>query len=518
MTVIECFLKQSDAYPEKTAVIFENKYISYRELKESVCKTAGFLRDNGVEKGAKIILSLSNSPEFLYFMLAAADIGAVIVPLSITLSEKALAAAIKSSDASFAVVERGNASKVFNLLDNKSIFIVSDKLPADNSELLFNLPDIDTHYALGKNEIEPDIDYILTMTSGSTGNPKPIIFSQKNKVLRGIDACAELYGVTEEDVIITASPMYHSLGQRLALFPLMIGASTVILKKFMPELWLEAVEKYKISFTIAVSSHLESILRKLKQGNYNISSLKTIVSSSSLLKNDAKLECLKYFNCDFHECYGTSEVGIVTNLYPKDANIKLKSVGVPLPFVDMKIVDDNANQVSVGEVGEIICSTPTLFSGYYKLPEKTLESVVDGYFFTGDLGKVDKDGYLYFCGRKKELIIVGGTNVYPGDIEEIINACSEVSECAVIGVDDSYFGEAVLAIIVPVKGIEPKKALRSARKACAGALADYQQPMAYETLESLPKNALGKLMKHKLCEQFIGYDATAKFRALRGIK
>jgi long-chain acyl-CoA synthetase len=356
------------------------------------------------------------------------------------------------------------------------------------------------------------------MTSGSTGNPKPIIFSQKNKILRGIKACAELYNVKDNDVIITASPMYHSLGQRLALFPLIIGATTVIVKKFMPELWLKTVENYKVTFTIAVSSHLESILRELKQGEYDISSLKTIVSSSSLLKNEAKQECIKYFNCDFHECYGTSEVGIVTNLYPEDTNIKLKSVGRPLPFVDMKIVDDSRRQLPPGEVGEIICSTPTLFSGYYKLPEKTAESVVDGYFYTGDLGKVDDDGYLYFCGRKKELIIVGGTNVYPGDVEEIINACSEVAECAVIGVEDSYFGEAVLAVIVPAVGENPEKAVRAARKACASSLADYQQPMAYEVLSSLPKNALGKLMKHKLLEQFKGYDATAKFRALRGIK
>jgi len=510
MTVIECFLKSAEIYPDEIAVIFEDEKISYRELKEYVGKTAAYLKKCGVENGSKVILSLPNCPEFIFLMLAAADLGAVVVPISTTLCGDALKTAIISSDAEFAAVDNMNISNFNDMIPEKSVFIISYDVINENGNY--------SKYELGMNNIEPEADYILTMTSGSTGNPKPIIFSQKNKVTRGIKACAQLYNLTNDDVVVTASPMYHSLGQRLALFPLMIGATTLILKKFMPKIWLDAVLLHRVSFTIAVSSHLEALLRELKENSYDISSLKTIVSSSSLMKNDAKQECLKYFQCDFHECYGTSEVGIVTNLYPKDTNVKLKSVGAPLPFVRIKIVDENHLELPTGEVGEIICSTPTLFSGYYKLPEITDESIVGGYFYTGDLGKVDEDGYLYFCGRKKELIIVGGTNIYPNDVEQVIDSCHEVAECAVIGVPDSYFGEAVIAVLVANNGVEQSVAVRAARRKCADLLADYQQPMAYETLDSLPRNPLGKLMKHKLRELFIGYDATAKFRALRGIK
>jgi long-chain acyl-CoA synthetase len=520
MNIIESFIKNVNKQPQKIAVIFAEEQVSYSELYIKVRNIAALLKHNGVKEGVKVIVLLPNSIEFLVLMLAIADLGAVLVPLSTTLSSEAVKKAAESSDCSFAVVNSSVIGKIpQDLIPMESVLVIGNKVVDEEKYLrIDDSLTLGESYELGMNNINPDSDYILTMTSGSTGNPKPIIFSQKTKINRGIDACSELYGINSNDIIIAASPLYHSLGQRLALFPMFIGATSVILGKFTPKNWLEAVEEHKVSFTIAVSSHLESILIEMLNHKYCINSLKTIVSSSALLKPEVKKKCLKYFKCDFHECYGASEVGIVTNLYPKDNGVKFNSVGKALPFVDMKIVDENKHEVSPETIGEIICKTSTAFSGYYKLPEKTSESVLQGYFYTGDLGKVDLEGYLYFCGRKKELIIVGGTNVYPGDVEQVINKCDEIKECAVIGIDDIYFGEAVVAVLIPQDGVDKKDALRAARKMCFSSLADYQQPMVYELLDALPKNALGKITKHKLKEQFKNLDPSAKFRAMRGLK
>jgi long-chain acyl-CoA synthetase len=224
-----------------------------------------------------------------------------------------------------------------------------------------------------------------------------------------------------------------------------------------------------------------------------------------------KKRCLALFPCDFHECYGTSEIGIAANLAPGDWEDHLGSVGRALPYVELKIVGSHGEEMPPGEAGEIICSTPTAFAGYFQRPDFTRASVIDGFFYTGDLGYLDRDGFLYLCGRKKELIIVGGTNVYPQDVEAVVGGHPQVKECAVIGIDDPRFGEAVLAVIVPAGDSVD---IRSIQRLCVEELADYQQPMAYEVVTELPRNPLGKIMKHKLKKRFEGYDATARLRAL----
>ncbi|MEW8014956.1 MAG: fatty acid--CoA ligase family protein [Candidatus Sedimenticola endophacoides] len=202
------------------------------------------------------------------------------------------------------------------------------------------------------------------------------------------------------------------------------------------------------------------------------------------------------FGCRFHECYGTSEVGIVSDLGTADGDHRDGSVGRALP---------------TGQVGEIVCRTKTAFSRYLYNPRATAESLAGGYFHTGDLRYLDDAGYLYLSGRRHELIIVGGINVYPQDVEAVLGDCPGVRECAVIGVEDPYFGEAVLAVLVGEGGVLDIHAIR---RACAAELADYQQPMAYEVIDALPRNELGKVMKPRLRERFAGYDATAPLRRL----
>jgi len=513
--IIDFLVKNAERFPNKQAIIVTDKTYTYSELANDVKCLSQLLENIGVQKKEHILILLDNSYEFVVTMFAVANLGAVLVPIATTMGDDAIEKAMLSSDIQYIIglsnVMKQHAAKLKIILDSKKWITVGGKVL--NSSVF---QDIEKYrmkpYSLGKYDIDIRDPYILTMTSGSTGEPKPIIFSQETKINRAMLSAKELYGLTQDDVIIASSPMYHSLAQRLVLLPIMLGATSVLLKKFNPQVWLESVETYKVTFTILVASNLELLLLKLKDQNFNLDSLRTVVSSSALLKDDIKNKCIKQFNADFHEMYGASEIGTATNLSPFDNKNKVSSVGKPLTYVDLKIVDEKGEEVGPFTEGEIICKTLTKFVGYYKNEKATNESVKDGYFYTGDLGYVDHEGFLYFKGRKKDVINVGGTLVYPKDVEDVISKFDFVEECAVIGVEDIYFGEAVIAVIVPKKNVEFN--LTKIKLECRKSLADFQQPMGYETIDTLPKNAMGKVMKFKLRKIFVGYDATKFLRKI----
>ncbi len=229
-----------------------------------------------------------------------------------------------------------------------------------------------------------------------------------------------------------------------------------------------------------------------------IDSLRCVVSSSSLLENHIKNELIDKLNCDFHEMYGTSETSTVTSINFRETMGKKHSVGRPLPEAEVKIIKEDHSIADPGEIGEITCKTTLMCNGYYNQPEIFQDALQDGYFKTGDLGYLDEAGYLYFAGRKKELIITGGINVYPQDIEECMKKLPEVKECAAFAYPDNRLGEVVALAIVPKPDTQLSK--RKIQIHCAKNLADYQQPHMIVFLDQLPKNSLGKLEKYNLPE------------------
>ena len=537
-SIIHHFLTQAQQHPMQTAIHFrrqgkasEDAYhsLNYQWVAELTARLSHHLKQAGLQSGEHCVVMLNNSVECALLFLAAAELNLVIAPVASSLAPVAIQTAIDSTDSHYLIATPHILNKYLasdeRKLSSDQCFAFSAEGSASNFEndlsRIFD-PDYQCDYVLGQTAGSYDSDFILTMTSGSTGQPKPIVLTQKTKVHRSLDGAKDLYQLRGKEVVITASPMYHSLAQRLVLLPLMTGGTSVILSNFTPQIWLEAAETHRVTFTLAVSSHLEQLLLVLQAEDApetDLSSLRCLVSSSSLLRTETKARCIETFGCDFHECYGASEVGIVSNLSPKDIDAHpdlLNTVGKALPYVRLKIVDDNKKEVPIGTVGEIACETTTAFSRYYERPEATAESMVDGFFHTGDLGKLDERGFLYLHGRKKELIIVGGTNVYPKDIESVISQVTGIKEVAVIGVKDAHFGEALLAILV-LEG-EASYLVREAKKACMENLADFQQPMAYEVVDALPRNALGKLKKHQLQIQFEGYDATKALRRMLAVK
>lgn len=484
--------------PDKIAVIFEQQRLSYAQLDQQVLKLCAYFRHSGLKSGHRIALFAPNGPEYVVVLLAVARMGLAIVPLPISLKGDALIQALKSTPVA-AAIAWPTVSKILlqsNVIKGSPLLTLMQSVadePCWTEVMATFLPD-----PLPVPEPDLEAPFILTMTSGSTGQPKPIVLSQRCKIARAFDATVHYYDLTPEDQVLVATPLYHSLAQRGVLMPLMLGATTVVLPKFNIQQWLQAIAEQRISFLFAVSSQLEALLAETAA--YDLSSLRCMVSSSAVLNTNSKQQLLKLLPGRFHECYGASEVGVVTdfciNLHPD----KNGSVGLPLPHVVVKIVDDNQAQVAQGQIGEIACRTSTAFSGYLKLPAATAAAYdADGYFLTGDLGYLDQDGFLYYAGRKKELISTGGINVYPQDIEAVLKRHPAVIDCVAFGCPDRQLGE-YLKVVYEQKGdIDISRELRLL---CLAELTDYQQPRLICRVAELPRTQMGKVLRKQVKDEF----------------
>lgn len=503
--IIKQVKKIIEKAPHKNALIFQGEILTYRELGEKVNNLSYSLSQRGITRGDHIGVVLPNGVEFCLVMLAAANLGVTIVPHSISLTAQALGHAFNKSEVNHYIIWHSLVTKLQAETHPKTpnnIWVsVGKKL--ETATYFDDLLNISCKDVLGGFSVDGDSAYIFTMTSGSTGTPKPIILSQSCKIKRA-EAAIKLYNITSSDVILAATPLYHSLAERLVLMPLMSGGTVVIMASFSANRWLTLIEKYKISFTIAVSSQLKKINDELKSTNNDLSSLRCLVSSSERLSQPLKNCLLSKLKCEFHECYGASEVAIISNLDHSKKN-NSDSVGKPINDVHIRILDNSGNPQTTWNIGEIACKTSMAFSGYFKQKQQTQASHIDGYFLTGDLGKIDDEGFLYFCGRKKEIIITGGINVYPKDVEDVLLKHPDIIEVAAIPLADESLGEIVTVVIVSKRAIYE----RDLQRLCAKNLADYQQPRKYIFTKQLPKNTLGKVMKPLLIEQFSNSIETA---------
>jgi len=495
--IADIFYTNADKYADKRAIWCDGETMTYAELAAFVSRYSNFLLKTGVKHGDIIGIPMNNSIESVALIMVAANIGAALAPINPSLPFPAIKTAFTS----------GN---VKHLIARKSFYDQCDKAGGIPAEGVMICLDGEREGALsfravaGEPDTRPTIDvtgketFILTMTSGSTGAPKPIELTQENKLLRA-KAHIDLYNITENDNILAATPLYHSLAERLAILPLLIGSTSVLLPRFTPQIWLKCVEEQNVTFTIAVSAQLSQIAQLLSSPFApGTSSLRCVVSSSALLEPYVKNELIEKLRCDFHEMYGTSETSTATSINFKEALNKKQSVGRPLPEAGIRILEDNGELSATGEIGEIAVRTTLMCNSYYGMPDVMAAAMTDGFFRTGDMGYLDEDGYLYFAGRKKEIIITGGINVYPQDVEKCVSELPEVSECAAFSYPDERLGEVVALAVVTKEGITLKK--RTVQVQCVRNLADFQQPHEIFFLPELPKNAMGKLVKSKLME------------------
>ncbi|TPH17151.1 class I adenylate-forming enzyme family protein [Litorilituus lipolyticus] len=526
MTVLfHTFQKIAQAYHNKTAIISDNKHYTYQALEQLSLQWSATLAS--LSSTPRVALLTEAPLNTAALSLAIAKLGTTCVPTNPQLTKEQLASGWQATDVSIVIYEQEFSAKVQQCMSLPSMesvqFINVEALIEQAKQGSSSIKSTEQNASDNKHteHSSDQDDFIITLSSGSTGAPKPIALSQQSKLSRAQQSW-QLYDINETDTVLCASPFFHSLGQRLFFVPLLKGCTLVHLKHFTPQRWLLAVENHKVSKVISVSSHLYALKDELLLNAKQLQSLKTIVTSSAPIDNHFKEQLFNAVGCDFHEMYGATEVATATNLYPKYAKEKHTSVGTPCPNVAIKILDEDKSELPCNSIGEIAVKSPLVFNGYYHKKQLTQSSFKDGYFLTGDLGKIAQDGFLTYVGRKKDIIISGGINIYPKDIETTIAKHQAVKEVAVIGVDDKFLGEVILAVCVAQFPAETdqqqavKSLEKELRRVANKTLAPFQRPLKYYFEQSLPLTASGKTSKLLLREQYnsLDEDWSAPLRAM----
>jgi acyl-CoA synthetase (AMP-forming)/AMP-acid ligase II len=488
-------VKQGD----KTALIAGQKSYSYSVLLQSVDKWARDISTKSQERPRAALLC-EDALHTAGLSIALARLDGCCIPTNTQMTPDQLVRGWKACDVNLILYEPVFQSKIDNLGDMDVTCLSTDDL----KDVSINLPD---RFAWSE---EPD--FLITLSSGSTGEPKPIMISQEVKAARAKQAW-DMYGLNSNDIMLCASPFFHSMGQRLTYTPLLLGATMVHLGQFSPKAWLDLVATHKVTYTTSVSSHLYALKDSLLNNASQLQSLKTIVTSSAPIDANFKDELFHAIGCDFHEIYGATEIACASNLFPKDAQEKYASVGTLCRDISVRILDEDKSELPSGETGEIAVKSPLAFEGYYKRNDLTAPAWHDGFFLTGDLGFIDEDGFLSYVSRKKDVIISGGINIYPADIENALSQDKNLQEVAVIGVDDKLLGEVIVAICVG--DIEEKNLRQIANRQ----LAPFQRPLKYFFVNKLPLTASGKLSKQALRDEYAdkndGWTDTLRFMLYR---
>ena len=435
-------------FPHKVALMDHARSFTYPETNRRVNQLAHGLMGLGLTKGDKVAVLMDNCIEIVELYLATAKTGIVIVPINFRLVSREVEYIVNNSDAKAMFVQDQFTATV-DPIKNKLPNIPKDHYVAVGADqagyLLYDTFIEDAPVTEPLVAVDPQDTWILIYTSGTTGKPKGVIRSHESHIafylLNAVD-----FRFNEDDVCMNVMPLCHINTTFYSFIFTYLGGSVYIhpAQSFKPPEVLDIVEKKKITFISLIPTHYNLILnRKETESKPDVSSIRTLLCSSAPVRKKMKQEVMTFFpNAELYEAYGSTEAGIVTVLKPKDQMHKPGSIGFEsLGTEFIKLLDLDGNEVPTGEVGEIYSRGPMLFDEYYKLPEKTASSFRDGWFSAGDMGVKDEDGYFYIVDRKDNMIITGGENVYPSEVEEVVGNNECVFDCACIGVPDEKWGK-----------------------------------------------------------------------------
>lgn len=481
---------------------------TFNELNQRCNRTANTLLAQGVKPGDRVAALTKNGIEFIESYYAIAKIGAVMVPVNWRLVANEIGYIIGDSGASTLIYDADFDDKVKTLQNNESVSIKQYlRIKNDTADSTDGFSQDYDQLTKAASDQEPvigggDDDLLFIMyTSGTTGHPKGAMHSHRCMLW------AELTSMTTSDMrgddrFLLPMPMFH-VGCLVPVSQLVHrGATGIIMRDIDMAIMFKAIEQEKVTITMSVPALLQYMLIAPERKQHDISSIRWIATGAS----PVPVSLLKEFediNIAIYQAYGLTEsCGPGTLLLPQDAETKVGSCGKPQMHTQTKVVDDSGVEVKPGsgEVGELILAGKHMMLGYWNKPEATAETLKDGWLYTGDLCTVDADGFITICDRKKDMIISGGENIYPAELENTLTGCAEVQEVAVIGVSSEKWGETPLAIVVPAAGTNPTA--ESLKSYCKENMAGYKVPQLYELVESLPRNASGKLLKPQLREKF----------------
>ena len=510
MNLVEQIRQQAFEQPEKTAYYFMGKGTSYAELEHTVARFASALQDMGIKKGDHVALLLGNTPHFIISLYASMRLGATAIPINPIYTPDEISYIIQNGDVKAVIaldmllplVEMG--VKVFPQVEG---YIICETTP-DIGEKYAALSDaakgkakLFTHILAGTTttvepvEVDKDDTAVILYTSGTTGHPKGAMLTHGNLYSNARDV-GNYLKVTDQDRIITTLPVFHVFALTVVVnAPLMSGATILLAPRFSPAEIFQLAEHYQATVFAGVPT-MFNFLYQFEEGDPKaFSHLRLAISGGASLPVALLHSFEEKFNVRISEGYGLSEASPVTCFNPLDRERKAGSIGQSIVNVENKVVDVNGEEVPVGEVGELIVRGPNVMKGYYKMPEDTAMAIRDGWLYTGDLAKKDEEDYFYIVDRKKDLIIVGGYNVYPREVEEVLFAHPKVVEAAVVGLPDTDFGEAVHAYVV-LK--DDSVSVEELKDYCTERIVKYKVPKTIEILDELPKNSTGKILRRSL--------------------
>ncbi len=504
-------------YPNKLAVKDRNRSLTFRDYDIRTNMLANGLLKRGLKKGDKIAVLLNNCVEFLEIYGAAAKAGLIIVPLNFRLLPADLYWIVRNAEVEMVMVQ----DRYYDITIESWDLIIEFGLDKLQHVLIGDIPVVE-NWSYYKDivregeelypsvQVDPEDTWILLYTSGTTGSPKGVVRSHRSYISFFLINAAE-FSFTPDDYGLVLMPLSHVNSTFYGFVFTYIGASLYvhIEYQFNPEEVLRIFEQEKITFTSMIPTHYNLILSLPDEilKKYDLSSILSLLTSSAPATKKMKYEVMELFKgVRLFEAYGSTEAGLVTILRPEDQIKKAGSIGLECIGTDtIKILDNTRKPVPEGKIGELFSRGPMQHIKYHKLPEKTLESMEDGFFSAGDMAKRDEDGYLYLVDRKANMIITGGEHVFPSEVQKTINELPSVLECAVIGLQDYKWGELVTAICVLGPDFEATEELEDEIKNhCKKDLARFKVPkkVFFIDYEDVPRTGSGKIIHRILRERY----------------
>jgi len=496
----------AEKYPNKTALVLDSFSMPYMALAATVNKVANVLRNKGIGRGDKVALMMPNTPHFPIIYYATLKAGATVVPVNCLLKSAEIQYILEDSDAEAFFVWKlfeQDAADAFRQSETcRHLVVVST--PDDTSS-----PEVGEAFmplvaaappAFDAVQTMPDDTAVILYTSGTTGAPKGAELTHFNMFFNALYAKDYALKAQPEDIGLAVLPLFHSFGQTCVMnTAIMAGATLTMVPTFDTRRTMEVIQRDKATFMAAVPTMYYWMLTLEDSDKFDLSSLRMAVSGGSAMPVDVFDRFEQRYGIRILEGYGLTETSPIASFTVLEQPNKPGSIGKPIWGVSMKIMKDDSSFAGADEVGEIVIRGHNVMKGYYKKPAATEAAIVDGWLHTGDMAKTDEDGFFYIVDRKKDLIIRGGMNVYPREIEEVIFGHPEVVEVCVIGIPDAARGEEVKAYIVLKKDatVTPE----DLQAYCKERMARYKVPKSIEMMDALPKGPTGKVLKRELRER-----------------
>ena len=522
MVLTDTLKKAYQFFPKKQAIVCGGRRWTYQEFYDRIRRLSICLKELGVKKDDKVAILLPNCHCYLEAYYGIAQIGAISVPINHRLSPGEIAFILEDSESKILIADpmfqkqidsiRGEMKQIKGILWTGEGETPSGPLDV-NVEKALQTAGADP---LPETSISEEDVAQIYYTSGTTGRPKGVMLSHKNVTTHALGTIAELH-LTDSDVWIHVAPLFHLADAWATWAITWVGGTHVLVREFNPKVVLERIETEKVTITNLIPTMLNLMVNHSDVGKYDYRSLRVLLSGGAPIAPEVVRKIVETFKCDYVQTYGMTETSPYLTLsllkghlrkLPYEDQLRFKSkTGKEFIAVQLKVVNGQGQEVKKDdrEVGEIIVKGDIVTKGYWKLPEETQKSIRDGWLYTGDLAIMDEEGYVTIVDRKKDMILTGGENVYSTEVENILYTNPAILECAVIGIPDAKWGEAVKGIVVLKPG--QKATEDEIIRFCKDRIAHYKAPKSIDFIDALPRTGSGKIHKKGLRDKYWeGYE------------